>query len=87
MSNYPPLEDCLAAKRYVWRLYSGKYWFTGAGLDTDNEECVVEVRIDREKSKGDRFTLVMEHAGTGVKITYVDYDPKIHTHKDDPEDD
>lgn len=85
MPNRPPVEDCLAAKHYVWRLYGHKKWFAGAVLNTDNETCVIEVRIDREKAGDDRFTTVMAHADTGVDITYVDYDPNVHKHKDNPD--
>jgi len=75
MSSYPPLADCLAVKHYCWRMYSHRKWFKGCGLNTDEEECVVEIRKDPTYT--DRFTYVSEK--DGVKIRVVDFDSTKHS--------
>ena len=79
MSKYPPMVNCLEAKQYIWRTYHHNHWFAGAGINTDEEECIVEIRVNRARLlEGERFTYVDEHEN-GVKIRLVDYDPKKHS--------
>lgn len=82
MSTHPPLEDCSAAKRYCWRMYSRHPWFRGCGINTDEDEAFVELRVDPDYT--DRFTYVTEHEHTGVKIRLVRWDQERHGDCYDP---
>ena len=79
MSSHPPLKDCLAVKKWCINKYSRFSWFKGCGLNTDEEECVVELRTDPENK--DRFT--HRSAMDGVRIRTVPFDPTKHSETED----
>jgi predicted adenine nucleotide alpha hydrolase (AANH) superfamily ATPase len=76
MSNELTMEQCKAAKRYCWEMYSYRTWFCGCVYAQDEEKHVIGVEIRVDPAHTDRFTFVSEHEG--VPISVVDWDPEKH---------
>lgn len=76
MSARLTFEQCKAAKRYCWKMYSNKPWFCGCVYKVDDEGHVVGVEIRTDPKYIDRFTYVPEK--DGVKISVVNHDPDKH---------
>jgi len=74
MSSYPPSEKCSIAKKLCWEMYSHKPWFYGCGINTDEEEAVVEIRQD--PNSWERFTVMSEY--DGVRIVVVPWSLEKH---------
>lgn len=69
-------DQCQAAKRYCWHMYSHHTWFCGCVYDRDKEKHVVGVVIRTDPDYKDRYTYVTEHEGVPIRI--VKWDPEKH---------
>jgi hypothetical protein len=72
------LEQCKAAKRYCWEMYSHKAWFCGCVYQQDVEKHIVGIEIRTDPSYGvhNRFTYATEYEG--VPISIVAWDVEKH---------